>query len=92
MASRRFFGHLDPDGRGVVDRLRAEGIEDFIAAAENIFAGKKVSDPARVAVHEWFQSPSHYKNLLNPRYSEGGVGVARGEKEEVYVTQVFLEQ
>jgi len=92
MAARHFFAHVNPDGRHVVDRLRAEGIEDFTAAGENIFTGEQGADLVRVAVQEWRDSAGHRKNLLNPRYTEGGVGVAWGDKDTVYVTQVFLER
>ena len=92
MAARHFFGHLNPDGRDVVDRLRAQGIEEFTAAGENIFSGKKVADPAQMAVREWLNNPSHRGNLLNPRYTSGGVGISQGEKEAIYVTQVYLER
>ncbi len=92
MATRHFFGHLNPDGRDVVDRLRAQGIADFTAAGENIFSGKKVTDPAPMAVREWLNNPSHRRNLLNPRYTAGGVGISQGEKETIYVTQVYLER
>ena len=91
MATRHFFGHLNPDGRDVVDRLRAQGITDFAAAGENIFSGRKVADPVQMAVREWLNNPSHRRNLLNPRYTTGGVGISHGEKETVYVTQVYLE-
>jgi uncharacterized protein YkwD len=92
MATRGFFGHLNPDGHDVVDRLQAEDIEDFTAAGENIFSGKQVEDPAQVAVQEWLKSSSYRKNLLNPRYTEGGVGVAQEGKEKIYITQVYLER
>ena len=92
MATRHFTGHLNPDGQDVVDRLRAEGIEEFIAVGENIFTGKGVADPAPVAVREWLKSPGHRKNLLNPRYTEGGIGIAEGETDAIYITQVFLER
>jgi uncharacterized protein YkwD len=92
MAARHFFGHLNPDGRDVVDRLRAQGIEEFTAAGENIFSGKKVANPAQTAVREWLNNPSHRRNLLNPRYTAGGVGISQGEKEALYVTQVYLER
>jgi uncharacterized protein YkwD len=92
MAARRFFGHLNPDGQDVVDRLRAQGVKDFTAAGENIFNAKQVTNPAQTAVREWLNSPSHRRNLLNPRYTVGGVGIAQGEKGTIYVTQVYLER
>ncbi|MBI3798439.1 MAG: PDZ domain-containing protein [Deltaproteobacteria bacterium] len=92
MATRHFFGHLNPDGQDVVDRLRAQGIKDFTAAGENIFNAKTVTDPAQVAVREWLNSPKHRRNLLNPRYTAGGVGISQGETGTIYVTQVYLER
>jgi len=92
MATRHFFGHLNPDGQDVVDRLRAQGVKDFTAAGENIFNGKKVTDPAQATVREWLNSPGHRKNLLNPRYTAGGVGISQGEKDAIYVTQVYMER
>jgi len=90
MANRHFFGHLDLSGRDVIGRLQAEGIKDFTAAGENIFTGKKIGDPVQITVGEWLKSPSHRKNLLNPRYTVGGAGIAWGEQETIYVTQVYL--
>jgi uncharacterized protein YkwD len=92
MATRRFFGHLNPDGQDVVDRLRGRGIDDFAAVGENIFAGKQLNDLSQEAVTEWLKSPNHRKNMLNPRYTAGGVGIARGEQGTVYITQVYLER
>jgi len=92
MATRHFAGHRNPDGWDVVDRLRAEGIDEFIAVGENIFTGKAVGDPAPVAVREWLKSAGHRKNLLNPRYTEGGIGIAGGGTDTIYITQVFLER
>lgn len=91
MADRRFFAHFNPDGRDVVERLQTANITDFTTAGENIFSKKKVEDPAPIVVREWLSSPGHRKNVLNPRYTVGGVGIARGERGELYVTQVFLE-
>jgi uncharacterized protein YkwD len=91
MASRLFFGHRNPDGQGVVDRVRAGGIADFIATGENILSGKPLTDPGQ-AVREWLKSSRHRKNVLSPRYTESGVGIAQGENGQVYVTQVFLER
>ncbi|HEV8712808.1 MAG TPA: CAP domain-containing protein [Candidatus Binatia bacterium] len=92
MAARHFFGHLNPDGQDVVDRLRAQGVKDFTAAGENIFNGKKVADPAQATVREWLDSPGHRRNLLNPRYTAGGVGISQDEKDAIYVTQVYMER
>ena len=92
MAARDFFAHLDPDGHDVLERLRAEGVEDFTAVGENIFTGQQGEVPARLVVQAWLKSPGHRKNLLDPRYTLGGVGVAVGQPDRVYITQVYLER
>ena len=52
---------------------------------ENVAYGQR--DPAEV-MHAWMNSPGHRKNILNPNYSEIGVGaVANGRS--IYWTQVF---
>lgn len=93
MADRRFFSHFTPEGYSVVERLQTGGISGFPAVGENLFSKKKVADyPARTIVEEWLESASHRRNVLNARYSTSGVGVARGERGEIYVTQVFLAE
>ncbi|MBI4639943.1 MAG: CAP domain-containing protein [Candidatus Tectomicrobia bacterium] len=91
MATRRFFDHTNPDGWNVLDRLRVEGIEDFAGVGENIFTGNGIADPVQLVVEEWLKSPGHRKNLLNPRYIAGGVGIAWGGKEKIYITQIYFE-
>jgi uncharacterized protein YkwD len=92
MATRDFFAHIDPEGHDVLERLRAEGLEDFTAVGENIFTGQKGEVPALLVVQAWLKSPSHRKTLLDPRYTLGGVGVAVGQHDRIYITQVYLER
>jgi uncharacterized protein YkwD len=92
MATRDFFAHIDPEGHDVLERLRAEGLEDFTAVGENIFTGQKGEVPALLVVQTWLKSPGHRKNLLDPRYTLGGVGVAVGHHDRIYITQVYLER
>jgi uncharacterized protein YkwD len=91
MATRQFFGHINPDGADVVGRLRAEGVKDLTAIGENIFSGRNTPNLINLTVREWLRSPGQRKNVLHPGYSEGGVGIARGEGDTIYITQVYLE-
>jgi uncharacterized protein YkwD len=91
MATRQFFAHINSDGADVVGRLRAEGVKDFTAIGENIFSGRNTPNLINLTVREWLRSPGQRKNVLHPRYSEGGVGIARGEGDTIYITQVYLE-
>jgi uncharacterized protein YkwD len=92
MATRQVLAHINPDGADVVDRLRAEGVKDFTAVGENMFTGRNLTNLVNLTVREWLRSPSHRKHVLNPRYSEGGVGVARGAGDKIHITQIYLER
>ncbi|MBE0597256.1 MAG: CAP domain-containing protein [Desulfuromonadales bacterium] len=88
MAEEEFFAHADPAGRSLVDRLQAAGIS-YRAAGENIFRSANVSDPVRVAVQGWMQSPGHRANILGPQFRSTGVGIWR-QGNQLFFTQVFL--
>lgn len=88
MATRDFFAHRDPDGDSSVDRIRAIGYLDepcdctwSYATGENIAKGQKT---AAEVVKDWMNSPAHRENILNPRYTQIGIGFYDG-----YWTQEF---
>ena len=66
------------------DRLAAAGYE-WQAWAENLAFG---FDPAGV-VAGWMASPGHRANILNPTYTETGVGFALDRSGRRYYAQVF---
>jgi uncharacterized protein YkwD len=88
MAEEKFFAHVDPAGRSLIDRLQQAGI-DYWAAAENIFSSTNVSDPVEFALRGWMESPGHRANILRPEFKQTGVGIWR-EGDTFYFTQVFL--
>jgi uncharacterized protein YkwD len=97
MAKEDFFDHRDKRGRGPADRVDATGYQ-WRGVAENIALNSGYADPAPQAVEGWLRSTGHYKNLMNPDYTETGVGVARITRtdartrrtmERWYFTQVF---
>lgn len=55
-------------------------------AGENIAFGQ--TSPEEV-VTAWMNSPGHRANILNPQFTEIGVGVARGSNGALYWTQIF---
>src|SRR5262249_8045819 len=82
------------DGKGVGDRVSEAGY-DYRAAGE-ILANSKAEDdrdspPSPPAeIHKmWMESPEHRKNILNPKYREVGLSMARSKKGTYYYTQVF---
>src|SRR5713226_2897569 len=74
------------DGKNPADRVKAAG---YIHAhmAENI----AVSDGEKPEgiVKAWMVSKEHKENILNEKYTEIGIGLAKNDKGETYYTQEF---
>jgi uncharacterized protein YkwD len=86
MASQGFFGHVAPDGQTLTDRIAAVGYYNRSLSAdcncvkgyalgENLARGQKT---AKEAVDAWLKSPGHRKNLMDPAYTDTGIGVKSG--------------
>ena len=79
MSRQGFFDHTNPDGLGPQDRVEHSGLYDF-SCGENLYmvTGATRDDAEWVsseAFTGWLNSPGHYKNMIEPRYDVGGVGV-----------------
>jgi uncharacterized protein YkwD len=73
MATKRFFGHIDPDGNDPFDRMRHAGIR-YRAAGENLAAGQTKG----IQVYgDWMNSPGHRKVIENSVYTHYGIGFYR---------------
>ena len=70
MIDRNFFAHNTPDGQTPFDRMKAAGIT-YSSAGENIAAGQ--SSPQNV-MDSWMNSPGHRANILDPDFTEMGIG------------------
>lgn len=70
LAFQDFFSHTGLDGQEPWDRAIEAGY-NYRTIGENIAAGQLT--PQEV-VQAWFDSPSHRVNLLNPSFTEIGVG------------------
>ncbi len=70
MAEQNYFSHTGPDGSKPWDRAKSVGFEAQ-TMGENIAVGQKT--PQEV-VKGWMESPGHRANILNPRYTQLGVG------------------
>ena len=82
MVARRFFEHDTPERTDPQARMLAAGYPSNNAlTGENIAwaAGRRAS-PWEV-VDLWMHSPPHRENILNPGYTEIGIGLARGAPE-----------
>lgn len=88
MRDEGFFGHQDPSGAGLVDRLRVAGVT-FSLAGENLATVEGSSDPAAAAHQLLMANATHRGNILDRRYTEIGIGVAQSG-DRYWITQVFL--
>jgi uncharacterized protein YkwD len=84
MANQETLAH-ELDEKGPSDRVREQKYE-FRALAENIAEGQKT--PAEV-IKSWMGSEGHRTNLLNPDYTEIGLGIAESAQGTRYWAQVF---
>jgi len=89
MMERGFFGHSDPERGALVDRLKLADIP-WSRCAENLLHGKGYIDPVRIAIISWWYSSGHRQNMIEPAFTESGVGVAFAPEETWFVTQIFI--
>jgi uncharacterized protein YkwD len=75
MLARGFFAHESPDGKTVRERAQAAGY-DWRAIGENIAEGQFTADEV---MDTWLKSPGHRRNILDPGFTELGVGLALGK-------------
>jgi hypothetical protein len=88
MLERQYFSHQDPEGNPPWEWLKRVGY-DFQVAGENLAIGFLDSEEVFSA---WMNSCSHRENLLNPRFEEMGIGIAKGNfkgSEVAIVVQFF---
>ena len=91
MAIGDFFSHTGKDGSKPWDRAEDEGYQAR-TMGENIAAGQR--SPKQV-VDGWINSPGHRANMLNPNFTELGVGYFNLENDtgrvnyRTYWTQLF---
>lgn len=58
-------------------------------AAENVAFNIGYNEPAKQAIIGWLNSPGHLRNIRG-KFELTGVGVAKNDKGEVYLTQIFM--
>jgi uncharacterized protein YkwD len=77
------FGH-----DGFHKRFRQFPFRSTRGGAENVAYNYGHSDPAKITVDGWIQSPGHRKNLLG-NFNFMGIGVYVNRKGYYYFTQLF---
>jgi uncharacterized protein YkwD len=81
MVTENFFAHVAPDGATLTDRLEADGYIDpdgDWTVGENIAWGQGNISTARAITVAWMNSPAHRDNILEPEYTEVGIGIVPG--------------
>ena len=96
MAEQGYFSHVSPTSSLATPMQRylsAHGGRErpeYLLVGENIFYCSK---PDTERSHQAFmESEGHRKNLLDPRYETGGIGIYIHERGEYFVTQMFLKR
>ncbi|MDD5749315.1 MAG: CAP domain-containing protein [Patescibacteria group bacterium] len=71
----QYFAHVGPDNKSLRHWLFSHNYA-FRVAGENLAIG--FDDPQKV-VDAWVKSPTHYANIVDPEFTQIGVGVVSGE-------------
>lgn len=85
MVDKNYFSHQSPTYGSPFDMLKANNV-NYMYAGENI----AMNQTAEAAFKAWMNSEGHKKNILNPNFTELGVGIApKGNGSYIY-TQLFI--
>lgn len=87
MANKGYFSHTSPTYGSPFNMMENFGIR-FSAAGENIAYGQQTAASVMTA---WMNSPGHKANILNPSYTQIGVGLAANSRGVKYWTQMFIK-
>jgi len=85
MSARNFFSHTNPAGWGPKERLERAGFA-WKAFGENIGCGQ--DSPEKILL-TWMNSSDHRDTILDPGYSQVGIGLVRGGECRIYWTALF---
>ncbi len=85
MVNNNYFSHQSPTYGSPFDMLKSNNVS-YMYAGENI----AMNQSADAAFKAWMNSEGHKKNILNPNFTELGVGIApKGNGSYIY-TQLFI--
>jgi uncharacterized protein YkwD len=88
MARRGFYGHTNPDGESVGDRVPGRVVSENIAKVYD--NGHHPRGVGAKAAEQWAESSGHRRNMLNNSYRWSGVG-AWPRDEWVFIVQTYAE-
>lgn len=87
MRDKGYFSHNSPTYGSPFDMMKQFNIS-YSYAGENIAMGQPTP---RAVVDAWMKSPGHRRNILNPHYTQIGVGFAKGGSGRYYWSQMFIK-
>ncbi|MBX4200192.1 CAP domain-containing protein [Candidatus Parcubacteria bacterium] len=89
MSTRNYFSHNTPEGELPWVFFDQVGYK-YTSAAENLAVNSIIDE--ETIVEQWMNSPEHRKTLLDPKYTETGIGASIGVfngKQAVYAVEHF---
>lgn len=88
MAINNYFDHTNLEGQSPFDRMSADNIV-YTLAGENLAYGQ----PSSIFAHQGLlNSEGHRKNILQPDFSNLGVGVSFNNEDQPYFTELFYHE
>jgi hypothetical protein len=90
MAAKGYYAHISPDGTAPPYWLDAVGYR-YQIMGENLVVDRTDSEQV---VSAWMGSATHRQNILNPTFTEIGIGVAYGTykgDDTIYVVQMLAK-
>jgi uncharacterized protein YkwD len=88
MVEHHYFDHIDREGRSPFARINTTGIH-WGALAENIAINRTVSDAEASLMDEPRFQKNHRGNILDPTYTDVGIGIVQAPNGNLYITQDF---
>lgn len=92
MARENFFDHFDPNGFDIVTRAKNAQLKHWSKIGENLFSIEKLRNYDAFAVSSWMRSPTHRRNILDSDFNTAGIGIARSNSGEIFITQIFIKR
>jgi uncharacterized protein YkwD len=90
MLEQHFFAHVDQEGRSPGTRVKAAGIS-WQAVGENIAIYDNVARAQAAFMNEPRFGHNHRSNILDPKYTDAGVGIVQAPDGKYYITEEFVE-
>jgi hypothetical protein len=88
MLNQGYFAHEDGQGRNVANRIEGAGLH-WRSVGENIAIYNTVATAEAAFMNEPRFTKNHRANILNPGFSEVGVGIVQAPNGSLYITQDF---